>query len=353
MYRIRGAYSQFLFTALPGRCCQKQSVSQQYAWTWALQGGVEGNIPDTIRTVEIGTLDFYKELATSRLWISNARMPIAIRKREGQFYLQTWHGGAPGKKVEADIIEHLPQTYICAAQNDSRMADLFLSDSKFYTTLFQRAFWYSGEILEVGLPREDVFWHKEEIKQHIYQILNISEDKKAALYAPTFRDDYSTDGYQIDLSAVVKALENKFGKRFQLLVSKHPENRNIIYPFEGEIDYIDVWHYPDFEEILAASDVLITDYSGCAYDFALSGNPVFLFQSDYEKYAADRGFYLDQGKLPFSRAFSNQQLIENILDFDEKEYKQDVDSFLQGLGVFADGHASDKVADYLVKIIKQ
>jgi CDP-glycerol glycerophosphotransferase len=37
-------------------------------------------------------------------------------------------------------------------------------------------------------------------------------------------------------------------------------------------------------ELLLITDLLITDYSSCAGDFALLGKPIFLFQSDIEEY---------------------------------------------------------------------
>ena len=56
---------------------------------------------------------------------------------------------------------------------------------------FKSAFNFNKEILEVGYPRNDIFYENEsdiEEKQHIIK-RSIPKDKKVILYAPTFRDD--------------------------------------------------------------------------------------------------------------------------------------------------------------------
>src|SRR5699024_11342887 len=49
-----------------------------------------------------GTVAWHKAMATSRVWVNNNNFPYYVRKREGQFYLQTWHG-TPIKKLLLDI----------------------------------------------------------------------------------------------------------------------------------------------------------------------------------------------------------------------------------------------------------
>ena len=69
------------------------------------------------------------------------------KKRGRQLYIQTWHG-FPLKRIEKDAEKALPEDYIRAARQDSRMADLFVSNSSFLTEIYQKGFWYDGEVLE-------------------------------------------------------------------------------------------------------------------------------------------------------------------------------------------------------------
>ena len=89
---------------------------------------------------------------TAKVWVDSNRKEGYIRKRKGQFYIQTWHGGVPLKKIEGDCEEYLGEVYIQRAKWDSAMTDLYLSNGGFCTDMYRRAFWYTGEILECGTP---------------------------------------------------------------------------------------------------------------------------------------------------------------------------------------------------------
>lgn len=309
------------------------------------------SIPDEIRQVVIGSIEYYKEIATSAIWIDNARKTIDVRKREGQYYIQTWHGAAPMKKVERDIKEHVSPSLIAASKNDSKMADLFLSGSRFYSELYRRSFWYEGEILEAGLPRQDIFWKQEDARERVLKKYGIEKDVCAVLYAPTFRDDFSMDAYDIDIGSVKKAIEGRFNRKCEMLVSKHPINMEREYQFQGN-DYIDVSGYDDFEELLAAADVLISDYSGCVYDFScFTGRPVFLYQRDYDRMLEQRNFYIPMDEMPYPRAESMDELIGIIDTFDASSYQSKLNAYIRRFGNFDDGSASEKVYERIEKVL--
>ena len=242
----------------------------------------------------------------------------------------------------------LPKYYVDSAKYDSQMADLFISGSEFYTNLYRKSFWYDGDILKVGLPRQDAFWNIENITKKVKTYYGIQE-YAIALYAPTFRHDFDSTVYDIRLDDIKNALELRFKKKFILMVSKHPNNNNIKYPFEGKCDYIDVSSYDDFEEILASSDVLITDYSGCMYDYSISRRPVFLYQKDYNDYMADRDFYIPMSQLPYIKANSNEELVDKIFKYDESTYKNKLADFMKSMHNYDDGTASKKVADFIIE----
>lgn len=310
------------------------------------------SLPKEIRTVKIGTMEYYQEVATSHIWIDNTRKTGDIRKRKGQFYIQTWHGSAPFKKVELDVIDKLAPTHEANSRHDSQMANLFLSGSEFYTKLYRRAFWYDGEILKVGLPRQDVFWQGMNVKNKVYDYYGINKDIGFVLYAPTFRKNHSVENYDLDIKNVLIAFEEKYQKKFICGVSKHPDIRDVDYKLNKEFDYIEVDRYPDFEELLMAADILITDYSGCMYDYSYTERPIFLYQKDYLDYINDRDFYISMNNLPYVQAFSNEEIINKIASFDEVKYKNELRKFMNSMGNYDDGTASEKVAKYIMKIIQ-
>ena len=330
----------------------RNKAGEKLDLVWAVS---EKNLifPEGIRTVQMGTFEYYSELATAHIWIDNTRKTADIRKREGQYYIQTWHGAAPIKKVEKDAVDSLTDTYIENAKRDSGMADLFLSGSRFYTDLYRKSFWYSGEIMQVGLPRQDVFWSGRNVKNKVYRHYGIDEKYGFVLYAPTFRRDFSSGCYDLDIFNVTEALKARFHKMFVCGVSKHPDIRNMQYQFGREQEYIAVDGYDDFEELLMAADVLITDYSGCMYDFSFTKRPVFLYQKDIEDYKLDRDFYIPMEKLPYIQASTNRKLIDSILDFDAERYQKKLQEFMDKMENFDNGTASDQVAERVFGMIQK
>ena len=71
----------------------------------------------------------------------------------------------------------------------------------------RRAFWYDGKILECGTPRNDLFFNDHiELRKEILDKLNIPNDRKVVLYAPTFRKDNNLDVYNVDYKKRIHVL---------------------------------------------------------------------------------------------------------------------------------------------------
>lgn len=312
---------------------------------WAVSRYRRG-FPERVRQVLYGSEEYYRELASAKVWIDNSRKAYSIRKRDGQFYIQAWHGAAPIKRVEADVVDRLPEHYIESAKNDSKMADVFLSGSEFYTELYRKSFWYNGPILKFGLPRHDIFWNQEKALEKVHNFYKIERDVAIVLYAPTFRTCPNTECYDLDIERIVCVLKKKFHRRFRMMVSRHPVNHQE-YLFKRGADYIYAGEYNDFQELLAAADVLITDYSGCMYDFSYTGRPVFLYQKDYNEYLKDRNFYIPMDSLPYIKAHSNRELEKAIEYFEMENYKSELEKFMSSMGNYDTGRASEKVVQYL------
>lgn len=333
---------------------KERNETDQFHLIWAVSDLHEKNgIPDDVEQIEIGSEEYYAKVATSKVWIDNVRKSGDIRKREGQIYIQLWHGAAPIKKVEKDVESKLPQFYIVNAKRDSQMADLFISGSEFYTGLYRKSFWYNGEILKVGLPRQDVFWHMEQARKKVFQYYNIDHTNNIVLYAPTFRNDYNNKAYDLDIGGMITALKKRFGKDYICAVSKHPDNMNIRYNLVNDEKIIYVQDYPDFEELLAAADILISDYSGCMYDFSFTGRPIFLYQKDIDLYQKDRDFYISMEKLPYIKSVSNQELQQKILSFDNELYSRNLKEFMTNMDNYDEGNASEKVANKIIEMIQE
>lgn len=124
---------------------------------WQLKPNLMQNnhLPENVRAVGYRTRQSVYELQTAGVWIDNARKTYG-RKRKGQLYIQTWHGGPGVKRIEKDVADELGEKYVKTAKRDSKMCDVILSNSDFMTNLYKNVFWYDGEILECGTPRNDI-----------------------------------------------------------------------------------------------------------------------------------------------------------------------------------------------------
>lgn len=311
--------------------------------------------PKEIRLVKINSVRSIYEYATAKVWIDNIKNNYKGCKRDGQFYLQTWHGGVSLKKVEKAVENHLSADYVQASKKDSKLIDAMISNSKWQTNDYRKNFWYDGPIYEVGLPRNDIFFgDNQKIINKVKSFFNIADYSKIILYAPTFRNNKSIEEqqkmYTVDGEKISNICTNKFNSDYIFIKRVHP---NIASNFKvDETDKIkDGNSYPDMQELLVAADILITDFSSSIFDFMLKSSRIFLYGTDYDDYLKnDRGLNFDIKKdLPFSFANTEAELLANIKNFDEKEENIKIENTKSMLGLSDDGTASKKTSAFLIQ----
>lgn len=328
--------------------CIKRNLNYDIVW---LVSSMEKNteFPRNIRLVKYGTVSAIKELATAKIWIDNSRKNYYTRKRKNQLYIQTWHGGIALKKIEKDAENSLNKSYVKFAKKDSKNANVFISNSKFNTNMYKSAFWYDGEVLECGVPRNDLFFNNiKETSDKIKSFFNIGDDKKIIMYAPTFRKDNNLEVYKFDYEKCIEEFNKKFSEEYVMLIRLHP---NVFHKSEelkfNSDNVLNASFYPDMQELLVATDILITDYSSSMFDFMLTKKPCFIYASDIKDYNDDRGFYFELENLPFVISKTTEEMINNIKSFDKEIYLQKVDRFLKKQGCIDDGNASRRVVDWI------
>lgn len=327
---------------------------------WVFRGNVDtSGVDKRIKCVRYKSLQYYILVNTAEFFITNARTdPYRIywHKRKGQKYVMLWHGGVALKRIEKDAEDQLSYSYLKKAKIDSKVCDLMVSGCRFQTSLLKEKFWYDGEILERGIPRNDVFFDKArhpEMKERICHKYGISPDSRIVLYAPTFRRNKSIEPYRIDWSRVVPELRKIYDtEKISVLLRLHP---NLIGKADAsslinDESVIDVTRYHDMQELLCVSDLLITDYSSSMFDITMLKKPCMLYATDIEKY--NRGYYFDFEELPFPLARNEEELIGNIRTFDSAAYDESVESFFEKhIGLCEDGNASKAIAGWLTRHI--
>lgn len=314
----------------------------------------EKSLPAGVRAVPNRGLKKVKALASAKVWVDNSRK-YENMKREGQIYMQTWHGFAL-KKLEKDVEATLEPEYLRACKTDSAQCDVYVSGSGFMTKLYRESFWFKGAVLNTGTPRNDIFYRNHaELHAKVCKALGLPEDRKLALYAPTFRDDHSTEAYRLDAAMVRRKCEENFKGEWSVLIRLHSNvaaQSKDLFPYDGD-RLVDATAYPDMQELLCAAGLLITDYSSSMFDYALTGKPIVQFATDIEAYRKDRDFYFPLDKLPFRLARSNEELETILTDLQPLWTSPAWAEFAREQDFCEDGQASVRCAAIILQQIKK
>ncbi|MBQ9902985.1 MAG: CDP-glycerol glycerophosphotransferase family protein [Clostridia bacterium] len=310
-------------------------------------------IPAGVKLVLRGSLASYFALGTAKFWIDNALNCIwkKIPKKPEQVYIDLWHGSLGIKRLGGE------KRWINLARKSAGFIDYFVTDSVFEEGVFHTSFWPDVPQLKFGHPRNDILFDQEKMKQlrdKVYQFYHIDPEVKTVLYAPTFRDNKSdVSAIKIDCMQLKDTLEKKFGGEWKVIVKAHMHNRHnseLRHMFANRDSIIDASDYIDMQELIAAADVGITDYSSWIFDFVLKGAPAFIYARDIKQYINSRGFFYPLDQTPFSIAENDKTLSQNIMDFDEAAYAKAVRDFLDEKGCYEDGHAAERIVDFICSL---
>jgi len=311
--------------------------------------------PENARVVLHLTEDYFEALARSRYIVANDDMQAVYHKREGQVYVQTWHG-TPLKKIGFDI--ERPQfisgtSYFDQLASDITKWDLLLSPNPFTTRIMRQAFKYDGEICESGYPRNDVLCSGDagRVAARVRRRLGLPEGKRVVLYAPTWRDNqyYASGRYRFDFRLDLERAWQQLGDDHVILFRGHHHMADDVPEGSRSGFAINVTNYPDISELFLISDLLVTDYSSVMFDFAATGRPMLFFTYDLEQYRDNlRGFYFDfEAEAPGPLLATSDELITAIGDVDSvaADYRDAYRKFTEKFCPLDDGKAGSRACD--------
>jgi CDP-glycerol glycerophosphotransferase len=312
-------------------------------------------VPAGGRAVLSGTEEYFEALARCRYVVSNDDMAPYFRKRDGQIYLQTWHG-TPLKRIGFDVDR--PQfasgtAYFDHLTNDVARWDLLLSQNPFSTPILRRAFRFEGEICEYGYPRNDILHREEPLAARIRERLGIPAGKRVVLYAPTWRDNqfYANGRYRFDLRLDLERAWQVLGRDHVILIRGHHHLANDVQPGSRRDFAVNVTAYPDIADLFLITDVLVTDYSSAMFDFAATGRPMLFFTYDLEHYRDElRGFCLDfEAEAPGPLLATSEEVLAAVRDLGAVTagYRTAYEAFAAKYCPLDDGKAGARVCDRL------
>jgi CDP-glycerol glycerophosphotransferase len=301
--------------------------------------------PEGASAVMYGSVAWLKALATSKVLINNTNFPGYFRKRDGQLYIQTWHG-TPLKRLGRDIVNVVPAgSYLRMMDREASYWDFLVSPNSYCSEIFPKTFGFSGPILETGYPRNDILVNQVKNSDLLRRSFGIMDSNTlVVLYAPTWRDTKRT---ATGNWKPVNFLNGSLGKNVTVLFRGHTNTHSAHNP-QVSGGAIDVTDYKNVAELYLAADVLVTDYSSSMFDFSVTGKPMIFLAPDLANYVAQRGFYFDFENLapgPIVRDASSLKKALEDIDTHQANYAERYQAWQQKFNHLEDGSASKRLVD--------
>jgi CDP-glycerol glycerophosphotransferase len=115
--------------------------------------------------------------------------------------------------------------------------------------------------------------------------------------------------------------------------------------------FVDVSKYKPGYNLLMTADILISDYSGIIFEYALLEKPIILYIYDYEKYKENRGLSVDiEKEFPFQKCKTEDELYEVISNLDYEKECEITRRFKKKYGLIEQG-ATENVVNEISKLL--
>ena len=292
-----------------------------------LESAVKKESPDTEQVFRIRTLnkgfkakikyafavigDMYY-LATSRLAIVDtySLTVSCLNHKKDLKVIQMWHALGATKKFGWQSIgtkegrdEKLAKA-LCMHKN----YDYVLAPSKETAKFYMEAFGVDQSKIKIcPLPRVDYITDGKAKTGEFYYNNPGASEKKIVLYVPTFRE---REEY------IAEMLKTEFEGMddFRLIISPHPLSsvkKDERYLPNGDFSSVD---------LMKIADIIITDYSACAYEGALLMKPLYFFVPDYDEYMKDRGINVNVFEEMPSATFKNAEAMLSSIKNEEYNF---------------------------------
>lgn len=316
---------------------------KEYNLVWAFEK------PDLFESlqckkVQINSLTYLLLALKARVWITNVDMRRGLSfDGKNTLYVNTWHGTAI-KYIGCDC-DTSGQEF--NAKTKRLVADMMLAQGEHDVNVFSKSFRLNrNRIYLTGLPRNDVLVKGNESTNigKLKKKLNLPVEKKIILYAPTFREYDGAHSWEQTQPFNLDLWENKLGKDYLLLIRGHQVVQTMLGVKENEF-VRDVTPYPNLNDLMLVSDILISDYSSIVFDYSILERPMFCYVYDYDMYNKTRGMYFDIRK-ELSNTDKEEEMVDKIKSIDW-DYESDKARLFRNKYVQQYGNASEKVLDLI------
>jgi CDP-ribitol ribitolphosphotransferase len=251
--------------------------------------GLRGKVLYGIRMIRA----MYHLRTASLVVVDNAWLPVHVAPHPARTtVVQVWHAVGALKRFGLDTVPppHEPERSFL-----HRYYDFVVSSGEASREPWSRAFRTPlDRVLPLGSPRTDMLVDGDalaEARERVLQRYPALRERRVVTYAPTFRGRGRGKRPAPGLDAA--RLRAALPASDVLVLKSHPNLDARLVPTAGFDVVVDPAE--DMNDVLAATDILVTDYSSSIFEYALLRRPLVLLVPDLEDYARVPGLYLDYG----------------------------------------------------------
>lgn len=232
-------------------------------------------------SITVSVLNHKKSLKVIQMWHALG----AIKKFGYQAF-----GTKEGRDEKVSLVMCMHRNY-----------DYVLAPSEATAVFYKEAFNVDASKIKIcPMPRVDFITDGQAPYERFYSMNTALSEKKIVLYLPTFR---KRDSYA---SQLLKA-EFENDEQYSLIIKAHPLS---------EMKLEDKFSYKgDFTtfELMKIADIIVTDYSACAFEASLLMKPLYFFVPDFDEYIRYRGLNVDVRKeMPDAVFDDGEKLFQSI-----------------------------------------
>ncbi|MDI3404412.1 bifunctional glycosyltransferase/CDP-glycerol:glycerophosphate glycerophosphotransferase [Streptomyces cavernicola] len=328
---------------------------------WAVRPDAVEQLPAGADHVVLGSPEYARVMARATYFFNNVNWPYNLVKRPGAVRVQT-HQGTPLKHMGTDLLDRplvMSDNRIRSMLRQCDHWDYSLVAGGYAQQIWDRAYPCHFTSLPSGSPRNDALVRPDPLRaEQVRGRLGIPAGNSVVLYAPTPRDYHRRYTARVDLENLARALD----PGTTLLVRLHHRYRRDQFHDRELLDLqergllLDVSHgrvpadagrpAPTIEDLMLASDVLVTDYSSLLFDYVHLDRPIVVHADDRETYQVVRGSYFDiRAQAPGQVTTSSAELTALLAS---EAWRGDADSgrraaFRDRFCEYDDGQAAERV----------
>ncbi len=266
---------------------------------WVVREDQVEHLPPDIEYVIPDSLGYRQVTARATYFVNNVNWPGTLAKRPGSVHIHT-HQGTPLKYMGADLLGKPGARLGLDVPQMLRRADRWdhsLVANRHSELVWDRAYPCRFASARTGSPRNDVLVNAKRGDGAGFRFRHgIPADHMVVLYAPTRRDHVR--GGHVDRFDLARFAED-LGEGHTLVVRLHPSLTEGPARGMGLAELhrrrvlVDATDEPHVEEVMLASDALVTDYSALMFDYANLDRPIVVHADDWGAFTASRGAYFD------------------------------------------------------------